>query len=282
MPSAPSPEPARLIAIEPDLSGLIAAIVIRDTRALELTPGERVSFFPAAPVCTVTWVWEGVIHEADLTGAPDPEPLPRRFATGPKSAPMASWSPGPVHAMTAAFYPEAWGALTGAAPGDYADRSVPLDELRPGDALSAMTRLAAADGHEGLKDALRPLWAATRPVSRFASPYLSDWLTSLLTRAAMSGAGRSARQFQRRLKQLTGRSRQELEAHARAEALFARALEAGEDPDLAGLAYDAGYADQSHMGREVKRITGLSPARVNRLIAADERFWCYRLLGERF
>lgn len=50
--------------------------------------------------------------------------------------------------------------------------------------------------------------------------------------------------------------------------------------DLAGLAGDLGFADQSHMGREVRRLTGLSPARLNGLIATHEAFWFYRLLDE--
>ena len=48
------------------------------------------------------------------------------------------------------------------------------------------------------------------------------------------------------------------------------------------LAGDAGYSDQSHMGRAVRRATGFSPARLNRMIESEESFWCYRLLGQRF
>lgn len=275
-------ETARLIVPAPALAGLVAAAIVRDTRGVALGPAERVSFFPAAPVCAVTWVWDGVIHDADLNGVPAPEPLPGRFFTGPRSRPSASRSPGPVHAMTVAFYPEAWRALTGVAPGDYADRSAPLSDLPRSGLREALEALSPDDGFHGLTAILDDFRAAWRPPSRFVSPYLSDWLTSLFAQVAVSATGRSARQFQRRLKALTGRSRRELEAHARAEALFARALAAGEGADLAGLAHDGGYADQSHMGREMKRITGLSPARINRLIATDERFWCYRLLGERF
>ncbi len=51
---------------------------------------------------------------------------------------------------------------------------------------------------------------------------------------------------------------------------------------LSEIAIDAGYADQSHMGRAVRRATGFSPARLNRAIENEEAFWCYRLFGERF
>ena len=48
--------------------------------------------------------------------------------------------------------------------------------------------------------------------------------------------------------------------------------------DLATLASEAGFSDQSHMGREIRRITGLSPGRFDKLLAHDEAFWFYRLL----
>ena len=54
------------------------------------------------------------------------------------------------------------------------------------------------------------------------------------------------------------------------------------DTDLASLATDAGYSDQSHMGRAVRGATGFSPAQLNRHIETEEAFWCYRLIGERF
>lgn len=52
--------------------------------------------------------------------------------------------------------------------------------------------------------------------------------------------------------------------------------------DLAGLAGDLGFADQSHMGREVRRLTGLSPGKLNGLLASHEAFWFRRLLDESF
>lgn len=45
---------------------------------------------------------------------------------------------------------------------------------------------------------------------------------------------------------------------------------------------EAGFSDQSHVGRAVRRTTGFSPAKLNRLIQREEAFWCDRLLGEHF
>jgi len=52
------------------------------------------------------------------------------------------------------------------------------------------------------------------------------------------------------------------------------------DPLREAALTDAGFADQSHMGREVRRVTGLAPGRLDDLIASDEAFWFYRLIGE--
>ena len=49
-------------------------------------------------------------------------------------------------------------------------------------------------------------------------------------------------------------------------------------PDLAATAADAGFADQSHMGRDVRRVTGISPGRLIELMRSEESFWLYRLL----
>jgi AraC-like DNA-binding protein len=51
---------------------------------------------------------------------------------------------------------------------------------------------------------------------------------------------------------------------------------------LAQLAADAGFADQSHMTRHVRRETGFTPEQLRELIETDETFWCYRLVAERF
>lgn len=81
---------------------------------------------------------------------------------------------------------------------------------------------------------------------------------------------------------MTGQSRRDLLAHARAEELFVHFMTTRkrDKNTLAEVAAEAGYADQSHMGREIRRITGASPAEIDRLITTDERYWCYRLLED--
>jgi AraC-like DNA-binding protein len=46
------------------------------------------------------------------------------------------------------------------------------------------------------------------------------------------------------------------------------------------LAAEAGYADQLHFGREVRRTTGFSPAQLRHRAKTEQAFWFYRLIGD--
>jgi AraC-like DNA-binding protein len=98
----------------------------------------------------------------------------------------------------------------------------------------------------------------------------------------LSGKGCSARQFERRFKQWLGLPHRELFAMGRAERAFFEALaqEGGqEDIDWPDVAAAAGYADQSHMIRQARRITGFTPAALFKRVKAEPAFWTYRLWG---
>jgi hypothetical protein len=47
--------------------------------------------------------------------------------------------------------------------------------------------------------------------------------------------------------------------------------------DWPGLAAEEGFADQAHLVRAVKRITGFSPTVFTQRYLEDESFWLYRL-----
>jgi len=190
-----------------------------------------------------------------------------------------SWSAGGVYAVTVGFYSDAWVALGF----DLEDGNLPA-------ALhAAFTEFSADRDPEaawaGFCRSLAPVWESrTRPddiVDWPGSGHVADWARYIFSRIAMSAQGKSVRTLERRLKRWTGKTRQELDHYASMEDLHRRIVE---DPDapLANIASDAGYSDQSHMGRAVRQATGFSPAKLNRLIQSDEAFWCYRLLGERY
>ena len=90
----------------------------------------------------------------------------------------------------------------------------------------------------------------------------------------------SPRQVERRIKTYSGRSLREWQTLVRTESAFFAArdrYEAGAAFNWATLALDEGFADQAHLSREVKRITGFSPSEFTQRFIDDESFWMYRL-----
>lgn len=71
----------------------------------------------------------------------------------------------------------------------------------------------------------------------------------------------SPRSVQRHFTRITGQSLQHVRQIARARAAVTR-LRTGEG--IADVAYELGYADQSHLTRDVKRLTGYTPAESQR------------------
>ncbi|KFB66110.1 helix-turn-helix domain-containing protein [Candidatus Accumulibacter vicinus] len=164
----------------------------------------------------------------------------------------------------------------------YLDQHLPLETVAPPLLLQACQAILDAGDDEPfatLETHFQPLWR--EPGRASPAPYLGDWVRSLATRAAHSTAGRSLRQLQRRVRDWTGQSYRDLQLFIRVEEAFIRRSEAHDSsaPDLAAIAADAGFADQSHMGREIRRVTGMSPARFGECLANDEAFWYYRLIA---
>lgn len=287
---------AQLLSPRVSLAGCLFGAVVRDTRRLALDEAHRFNFFPASPLCTMSWFFEGASHLASLSNtgmsegsiAINEAPEPAMFVTGPQRRPVISWNPGSVYAMTVAFYPEAWSALFEGEVGSFVDRTAPFEEVARGPMLDLLREVMAPGDAPArfrrLEDILEPIWRRTRPAGGQAAYWLQDWARALALRAATSAAGQSARQVQRRIKAWTGLNQRELNALSRTEKMFAAAsqLPSPATADLAQFAVETGFADQSHMGRHVRRVTGLSPSRLGAMIHSHEPLWCYRLLGERF
>jgi hypothetical protein len=252
-------EAAALLMPRPSLSSLIACLVVRDTRERPLEPDKRYNFYPASPLCGVTWVLAGSIHLVGGDGHIEPSPVPHVCFFGPTREPTASWSDGPNWAATIALYPDSCRALSGQHVTPSSNRTVRLEDAMDAALAKIFADVEWADGcKQGflrLQDALEPLWRDRRKGAFGPPAWLADWLRLLTVRAAQTGSGSSRRQVQRRIKTWTG---------------------------FADLAAAMGYADQSHLGRDVKRVTGHSPAKIAELIQSDERFWFYRLMSEQF
>jgi len=281
------PQSARLLIPRPALARCVFAAIYRDTRGLSLPDAQRFNHFPASPLVGVSVVFHGetrlVPMGATLDTARFAAPAARVMIAGPSSAPLSSWNPGAVQAISIGVFPDAWQRLTGTNAACLQDR---ISNDIPASIMGALGPASAPqdieDFWQGFQDRLEIKWIkAGGAQDASAFPRLADWTQHLLSQAAMSGPGRSLRSIERRVRRRVGQSPQALASFAAIDRLHGLAVQ-GADQPLARLALDAGFSDQSHMGRMVKRTTGFSPARLNRMIQTNEAFWCYRLLGERF
>lgn len=262
--------------------------VERDTRGLQFTDAQRFNYYPAAPLSMISWTFHGDLHmvaqpsslseRASLTPA-----LPRVVVSGPQQKPSASWSPGPVHALSVSFYPDALSTLFGIKVEPLVNQIVPLDAVVSGSLLARLLDVGTQDDREPFQQIeaiLLSLWRDTHGVRTL--PTLGGWVQSMAVRAAFSKSGAGIRRAQRRFKDWTGQSYRDLQLFVRTERAMAHvsAQPQGAAPDLASLAADAGFADQSHLGREVRRVTGIPPGRLGELMRTDEAFWFYRLMSD--
>jgi AraC-like DNA-binding protein len=141
---------------------------------------------------------------------------------------------------------------------------VPLDQLRD-------RTVEAAEIDRRL--ALDPDLAPGEVLTRFAAAVAGRGTDLLIQEAARrvgeqdlgsiaSDLGISERQLRRRFHAAVGYGPQTLARVRR----FRRVIDAidGGRTDLADVAIDAGYADQAHMTRETKRLSGLTPSELRR------------------
>jgi AraC-like DNA-binding protein len=260
----------------------MAFAIVRDTREVELGAEDRLNYFPASPLVALTVVLQGQLRVSfkicDLATLRTKDVQPKVSVTPPQAVPTQSWSDGPIHAITVGFYTDAWSQLGG----DIGTNMLPKPLEQASTQLVGANNIVTA--WEDFCVALQPIWTQARHMNRApqwaGSHRITDWTRHLLMRAALSSAGQSARSFERRMKYWTGQSKQSLSAYSQMEELL-RLRTNEPDAALAAIAADAQFSDQSHMGRAVKKNTGFSPGRLNRLIETNEAFWCYRLLGDR-
>ena len=161
------------------------------------------------------------------------------------------------------------------------DTVLPLEQVLSPGACHALEQVG--QGGESLFGQVEAALLSLEPggAARPGGTTLRAWLAFLLAHAACTRTGVGLRQAQRRIKFWAGQSRRDLQLYVRAEQAFALVRQWG-GGTLSDVAAQAGYSDQSHFGREVKRITGFSPAQFARRMQSDEAFWMYRLLDRHF
>jgi AraC-like DNA-binding protein len=286
---------SKILWPRPALAGCVFCTMVRDTRGVALDQNQRFNFFPASPLCSLSWTFAG---DGYLIDRPEQMQRPWIAATMPRLAfsgtwprPVVSWNSGESHLMTVAFYPDAFVAMTGLDLSPFTGRMVPADEALPRSILDPSHALFDAVEREGVEtgfaafaEVIERVWTGTRPAGFRPMRWTKDWARGLVLRAALTGLGRSPRQIARRVRSWTGVSERDLQGLVHTEQLYARLHEAldSDDVDWAELAATSGFADQAHMIRQMRRHTGFTPEQLRRRVASDEALWSYRLLGEYF
>ncbi|WLI89311.1 helix-turn-helix domain-containing protein [Massilia sp. R2A-15] len=272
----------------PSLQGALVALLGRDTSTLPLSSAQRLSHFPASPLVTISWyrgLDVGLIargehgHVWQAFGAPV-------VISGTQSHPCVSWAPTTGAGYMACFNADAAQALFGLDLAAIQDRFVPAgkvigDEFAPlWDALHASADddvLAVLETHLGRRwQALQGRESAQASLRQLGR----NWVERLAWQAQDWARVHSARHVERRIKSFSGRSLREWQSLVRTEGLFFAARDrhdTGQPFDWAALALDEGFADQAHMSRMAKRITGFSPTEFAQRFIEDESFWMYRL-----
>jgi AraC-like DNA-binding protein len=170
----------------------------------------------------------------------------RLLVAGPATGPvLTDGTPG---ALGLRFRVGAAGPALGLPASELLDQMVPLEALWGPSASEIAERVALADD---------PLEALASAVIAHLDADEPDHAV----RAALAGAPPSLgeRHLRRRFHAAVGYGPKTLERVLRFQRFLGLArLEA--EPDLARLALDAGYADQAHLTRECRRLSGVTPA----------------------
>ena len=274
------------------LSACLRGTMVRSTVGYALSDAQRINRFPATPLCSLSWWFEGR-SESLVADRPDTMPglhspreaYPGRWVlTGPHTRPSTSYCAEPTHAMMVMFMPDALHQLTGLEPEALTDRLVDAKTLLPPDWIAMCEAVQHqpddAARMEWLEAFLEPRWQACRPAHPMQAQRYGDWAMHLAQRAAVSATGRSLRQLERRIKRWAGLPLRELRGFGKAEQAFFDIIASDAvhgTVKWADVAAGAGFSDQSHLCRITRRMTGYAPQALYEGIYGDEAFWAYRI-----
>jgi AraC-like DNA-binding protein len=224
---------------------------------MDLSPGYRELRPPPALRGVVACLWVRVSGtEDEVRVVPDAcaDVIWRRgegtTVAGPDTtAKLVGRAPGDV-LVGMRFLPGAGGGVLG----------VPLDALR-----DLRVDVAEVDPAFEVDGDLAPVEVAARFVSAAAGRQADPLVAAAARRVSRQDVGAlahdlglSERQLRRRFQAAAGYGPKTL-ARVLRFGRFVDAIDRGRT-DLAGLAFDAGYADQAHLTRETTRLAGLPPA----------------------
>lgn len=265
------------------LASCVRAIVVRSTVGCALPDAQRLNRYPATgfPSLFLQLVGQSVLVDP---WTPDMVcPAGGVLLGGGQTRPTVTGNPGPAHFMSVLFFPDALHRLTGIDMSTILDQFLAADSLLDASWQAMATAMVGAPDDETrvalLEEFLEPRWRVARAGGAFDG-VVGDWVRRLGAQAAAAGIGRSARMAERRIRAWAGQPLRRLRRSYRAEQSFIAARDAmrdGKDLSLGNLAQLGGYADQAHMSREARELSGLSPSEILRRVEEDETYWIYRI-----
>ncbi len=192
------------------------------------------------------------------------------YLAGPDTGPTPAELPAGTIVVGARFRPGAGGPALGLPLSDLRDQRIDLADclpalarqlpadLPPTTALNLVTGLAAQLVSAGPPDPL--VLAGTRLLARGDAS----------VRRMSSELAVSERQLRRRFDAAVGYGPKMLHRVLRFRRALADLPAAAQDADLAGLAIQAGFADQAHLTREITSLTGLPPAALAKTLGPSQ------------
>jgi AraC-like DNA-binding protein len=175
--------------------------------------------------------------------------------TGPNPAPM---SPGTIY-LGARFHPGAGGQALGVPLAGLRDQRVDLTDLRPDLARFLPAETGPDEAFRRMLQVCARTLASSQPdrLALAGARLLRDPRTRVGDLPEVLGV--SERQLRRRFDVAVGYGPKTLQRVLRFRRFLTRVSDARDIVDIARLAIEIGYADQSHLTREATALSGLTP-----------------------
>jgi AraC-like DNA-binding protein len=187
------------------------------------------------------------------------------YVAGPDTGPAPARTRAGTVIVGVRFGPAAGGDVLGLPLSELRDQRVPLAGLLPVLARSLSAALTPAAAAERILDGAGRLVAQSTPDQAVAHAAVRLRDPAARTEEVAEQAGLSERQLRRRCHVAAGYGPKTLQRVFRFQR-FVRLADASPDPlDLADAAARAGYADQPHLTRECRALSGHTPAALQRL-----------------
>ena len=262
-------------------SSCVYAFLSRSTIDCGLSGRELENHFPATSFISLHWFLVGSVELVSGDGNAPPSPMPRLLING-KQGPVVSRNCGDIRYFGVSMYPDAFAAAFGIAPLDVEGRFLDASHVMSPDGVALLASVRAA-GTDEERIAIFEQYLAT---------HAADFTVSLWTAAVRAGTRISVnllsrllnmgqRQTIRTTQNALGVGVSDLRKFARGDAAFRELdaqLSASERASLADIAAEAGYADQAHLSRECKSVTGRTPSEFLRDFETEESDWIYRAM----